>query len=52
MEQGKSEYYQILQVYKNLIRKKDKRGDDSQALKKRLLALMLKYGKNKSTYSV
>jgi|LULE01.1.fsa_nt_gb hypothetical protein len=45
-------YYLIIDIYKNLIRKKDKRGEDTQELKKRLLAIMIKHGKNKSTHSV
>ena len=45
-------YYPVVDIYKKVIRKKQTRGEDTQALKKRLLAIMLKHGKNKSTYSL
>lgn len=45
-------YYQVVEVYKNLIKKKTQLGKDSMGLKKRLLAIMMKNGKNESAYSV
>lgn len=45
-------YYQIVEVYKNLIRKKTQLGKDSLGLKKRLLAIMVKNGKDESAYSL
>lgn len=45
-------YYQVVEVYKNLIRKRTKEGKDSTALKKRLLAIMVKNGKDESAYSL
>jgi len=44
-------YYQVIEVYKKLIKRKTEEGKDSMRLKKRLLAIMV-HGKNKSTYSV
>ncbi len=44
-------YYQVVRVYKHLLRKKQKKGEDCQNLRKRLLAVMTN-GKDKSTYSV
>jgi hypothetical protein len=42
----------VVEVYKNLIRKRTKEGKDSTALKKRLLAIMVKNGKDESAYSL
>ena len=48
----KDTYYMIRQVYKNLIKKKTKRGEDVMPLRKRLLHLSIAYGKNKSTHKI
>ena len=45
-------YYQVVEVYKKLIKKKTQLGKDSAALKKRLLAIMVKNGKDESAYSL
>ena len=52
MEMKQAEYYQVVEVYKKLIKQKKEEGKDSRRLKRRLLAIMLKNGKNKSTHSV
>ena len=45
-------YYQVVEVYKKLIKKKTQLGKDSLSLKKRLLAIMVKNGKDESAYSL
>lgn len=45
-------YYQVVEVYKKLIKKKTQLGKDSLGLKKRLLAIMVKNGKDESAYSL
>jgi len=44
-------YYQIIKIYKRLIKKRTEQGKDSLRLKKRLLTIMV-HGKDKSTHSV
>ena len=51
METKLVRYYQVIEVYKKLIKRKTEEGKDSMRLKKRLLTIMV-HGKNKSTYSV
>lgn len=51
METKLVRYYQIVEVYKNLIKKRTEEGKDSLRLKKRLLTIMVN-GKDKSTHSV
>lgn len=51
MATKRGNYYKTIQVYKDLIKSKDKEGKDSLRLKKRLLTIMVN-GKNKSTHKV
>jgi len=52
LETKQAEYYQVVEVYKKLIKRRTEQGKDSHKLKKRLLVIMLKYGKNESTHSI
>jgi hypothetical protein len=52
LETKQASYYQVIGVYKKLIKKRTEEGKDSQPLKKRLLAIMVKHAKNESTYSI
>lgn len=45
METKRANYYQVVGIYKKIIRERTKVGKDSQALRKRLLAIITN-GKN------
>ena len=52
LETKHSRHYQVVEVYKKIIRKRTQLGKDSLSLRKRLLAILVKHGENKSAYSV
>jgi hypothetical protein len=42
----------VVEVYKKIIKNRNKLGKDSLSLRKRLLAILVKHGEDKSAYSV
>jgi hypothetical protein len=52
LETKHNRHYQVVEVYKKIIKNRNKLGKDSLSLRKRLLAILVKHGEDKSAYSV